>query len=92
MIGKLGLGMHSDGAGLYLQKMAGGSSWIYRNSYQDLRREMSLGSTDALSLAEARRARDQWARPLQDGLDPLSEKQRRREEKQASLNIDDPTY
>lgn len=65
------LGMHADGAGLYLQVTATGASWIYRYSLLGRAREMGLGSLATVSLAEARQ-KAQEARQLRDeGMDPI---------------------
>jgi len=48
-------GMYGDGAGLWLQiSISGSKSWIHRFTLNGKAREMGLGSTCTLSLAEAR--------------------------------------
>ncbi len=73
-------GMHADGAGLYLQVTSPTSkSWIFRYKRHGKAHEMGLGSVNAFGLAEAReRARDQ-RKLLADGLDPIEERDRRRQ-------------
>ncbi|WP_394326130.1 Arm DNA-binding domain-containing protein [Rhodobacter capsulatus] len=43
------------------------------------RRDMGLGSLDAVTLAQARRERDRWAAVLASGRDPISERARERD-------------
>lgn len=66
-------GMHGDGSGLYLNVAAGGTkSWILRVTVkgQDKRREIGLGSLDALSLAEARNVAQELRAEARAGRDP----------------------
>src|SRR6266850_244033 len=70
-------GMPADGGCLYLQVAASkdgkrfNRSWIFRYRVAGRLRDMGLGSTDILSLAEAReRAREQRKARL-DGIDPI---------------------
>src|SRR4051794_871031 len=72
-------GMYADGAGLYLRVAPGGSrQWIFRYVTHGRMRDLGLGPTHTLSLAEAReRAVD--ARKLRlDGIDPIAAKHERR--------------
>ena len=72
-------GRHADGAGLYLNVTpAGGRSWVYRYTLGGKRKEMGLGSFPAVSAAEARKARDEWAAVLRAGRDPLAVREERR--------------
>lgn len=68
-------GLHSDGAGLYLQITPGGSgvakSWLYRFSLAGKRRDMGLGSLAAVGLAEARNAATEARKLVQRGIDPI---------------------
>jgi integrase len=65
-------GVFSDGNGLYLQVAPGGSrSWIYRYQRDRRRREMGLGSVDAIGLAEARELAAAARRVLTAGGDPI---------------------
>jgi len=48
------LGIHSDGAGLYLQVRANSKSWIYRYTVGSKQTWMGLGPYPAVSLAQAR--------------------------------------
>ena len=75
------LGMHLDGAGLYLQvSRNGGRSWIYRfkSPTRDKTREMGLGPTHTIGLAKARELRNQAAGLVAAGIDPIDERSRER--------------
>src|SRR5262249_12788167 len=76
-LGGLPAGMHSDGDGLYLQVTSTGRSWIMRYQLAGRRREMGLGSLDAVSLAVARGKVREARHLLLDRIDPLE--QRRQE-------------
>lgn len=73
----VGLGMHSDGDGLYLQVSKGASpgglskSWIYRFQLKGRRREMGLGSLTDVSAKTARTLAMDARRLVVDGVDPL---------------------
>lgn len=48
-------GLFADGGGLYLQvTQTGGKTWIFRYQIAGRRRDMGLGSSSGVSLAEAR--------------------------------------
>jgi hypothetical protein len=65
-------GMYADGGGLYLQVSRGGTrSWIFRFKQNGKTRDMGLGSTLTLSLAEARQKATQCRRARLDGVDPI---------------------
>lgn len=67
-------GMYADGGGLYLSIKGTGRSWVfrYRDRTSGKLRDMGLGATHTVSLADARaKARDQRALLLA-GADPLS--------------------
>src|ERR1700733_11207287 len=71
-----GVGLHPDGRGLLLQvtESADGTlrrSWLYRFAANGRERRMGLGSLDDVSLAEARRRRDEAARLREHGVDPI---------------------
>jgi Arm domain-containing DNA-binding protein/integrase-like protein len=85
-------GKYSDGGGLILHKTADSGKWIYRYSFAGRRREMGLGSLDDTSLSAARKARDNWYSVLLNDLDPISEREREREEKRLALDRQDPTF
>jgi integrase len=73
-------GMYADGGCLYLQVTPTkdakrfNRSWIFRYRVNGRLRDMGLGSTDTLSLSEAReRAREQRQKRL-DGIDPIDQR------------------
>ena len=77
-------GRHSDGGGLYLAIDGEGATarrrWLYLFHINGKRREMGLGGHPAVSLADARRARDDAERLVRDGLDPIAFRDQAREE------------
>lgn len=69
----------TDGGGLHLYVSAAGSKlWRYRYEYAGKERLLSIGAYPAISLAEARLARDRAREMLRDGLDPSTEKRQKR--------------
>lgn len=71
-INRLTAGYHHDGGGLVLQVTGTGArSWLFRYDYRGKRREMGLGPTHTVSLAEAREAARQARKLLLDDLDPI---------------------
>jgi integrase len=65
-------GYYGDGGGLVLQVSATGSkSWLFRFNVAGRRREMGLGSLNAVSLSEARIKARECRSQLQLGQDPL---------------------
>lgn len=78
-------GLHSDGAGLYLQiSIAGTKSWIFRFTLNGRAREMGLGPLAIVSLNEARLKAIECRKQLLDGVDPIDE--RREKKKQKALD------
>ncbi len=71
-------GWMSDGGGLYLRISAtehgGGRRWLFRYTFAGRKREMGLGDTDKVTLAEARDLRDECLKQLKAGVDPLAAK------------------
>ena len=66
-------GYLADGGGLYLQISAGGSkSWVFRYRDGGRLREMGLGPTHTLSLADARDAALFCRKQRINGLDPIA--------------------
>jgi integrase len=65
-------GLFADGGGLYLQVTPTGSrTWIYRFQLAGRRRDMGLGSTVDLSLAQARERAAAARRLVSEGIDPI---------------------
>jgi integrase len=71
-------GKHGDGGGLYLYVHAGNSrSWVFRYGPQG-RRELGLGPTHTVTLAEARERARECRKMLLDGTDPIAAKHERK--------------
>lgn len=65
----------ADAAGLCIEvRPDGGRSWRYRYRFAGTARMLSLGTYPQVSLAEARRRRDEARNVLQSGRDPSSER------------------
>lgn len=68
-------GLFADGGGLYLQVTAAGAkTWIFRYKLADRRRDMGLGSTSTVGLAEAREKAQAAQKLVKDGIDPIEDK------------------
>lgn len=81
-----------DGGGLMLEKSDQAvGKWIWRYSFGGRRRDMGLGAYPAVSLADARRARDDWASMILKGIDPISERERQRLAEKDAMDREDPT-
>lgn len=85
-------GKLQDGGGLTLTKAGLNGKWVYRYSHLGKRREMGLGSWPAVSLAEARKARDIWAAELAAGRDPIDARNAQRAFEIAARDRADPTF
>ncbi|KQQ13538.1 integrase [Methylobacterium sp. Leaf123] len=65
-------GRYGDGGGLYLQvDPSGAKRWLLIFRSQGRQREMGLGGLGSVSLADARRRRDEARRLLAEGRDPI---------------------
>jgi integrase len=65
-----------DGNGLWLQVIpTGAKSWIFRYTRDGRAREMGLGATHTITLAEARELALECRKKLQNGGDPLAERE-----------------
>ncbi len=70
-------GRHCDGQGLYLVVQPTGTrSWVQRLVIRGRKRELGLGSTALVSLAEARERALSNRKLAREGGDPLAENQR----------------
>jgi Arm DNA-binding domain len=68
-------GLFADGNGLYLQVTAtGAKTWIFRYKLGGRRRDMGLGSTSIVSLADARQRALDAKRLVAAGVDPIEAK------------------
>ena len=64
-------GDHADGNNLYLRvSPTGTKSWVLIFSFRGKRRELGLGATLVVSLADARRKAEEAARLRHEGIDP----------------------
>lgn len=71
-----GPGRHGDGEGLWLHVgKTGGRSWVLRYKRNGKQREMGLGPTSLVTLAEAREDAREARRKLYRGVDPLDERE-----------------
>lgn len=76
---ELATGFHADGAGLYLQVTSSrAKSWVYRFSFRKKKRYMGLGSFPAVSLADARIRAGECRALLQNGIDPIEQRNAQR--------------
>ena len=87
-VNTLPVGMHLDADGLYLQVRGETSrSWIYRYQFNGKTRSPGLGSTDIVSLEDARKKRDAMKVVKNSGRDPLDAlRQEEVAAEQATLN------
>lgn len=78
-------GRHSDGGSLYLVIDGDGSAmrrrWLFLFNWNGKRREMGLGGFPSVSLADARRARDEAERLVREGRDPIASREQVRQER-----------
>lgn len=69
-------GMHAAGDGLYLRvRSKGAASWVFRFMLNGKAKNMGLGSTDGLTLAEAKAEAMNLRTQVAKGIDPLQQKQ-----------------
>jgi hypothetical protein len=84
-VNRLAPGYHCDGAGLWLQVAAAGTrSWIFRFTLHGKRREMGLGPTHTVGLADAREAAKQARMLVRSGIDPIEARNERRHQEALS--------
>ncbi len=77
---KLKPGRHSDGGGLYLNVAPGGSkSWVFVWTREGRKREMGMGGYPVVSLAKARTRAGEFREGVQEGRDPIAERDREEE-------------
>lgn len=70
-------GRYADGNGLYLVvDPSGAKRWMLRTVINGKRRDMGLGSTSLVSLADARELASQHRRAARAGADPIAERRR----------------
>jgi integrase len=86
----LGVGKHSDGAGLYLYKGTKYSNWVYRFTILGKRQEMGLGGYPAMTLKQARIDADRHASVLGSGHNPKDARDDMRAAEQVSMTANSP--
>src|SRR5262245_1649252 len=81
-------GYYGDGGGLYLQvsKKYGSRNWVFRFMLNGRAREMGLGSPNTFTLKEARERARKCRQLVADGIDPIEERKRRRDEANAETS------
>lgn len=80
-------GRYADGGGLYLQvSQSGTKAWLLRYMREGAAHQMGLGSVALVSLAEARAKAVECRRLLAAGLDPIADRDAKRE-RQASGRV-----
>ena len=71
----LGPGRHADGNGLYLEvDPSGARRWFLRTMVHGRRRDVGLGPTSLVGLAEAREKAVELRKAARDGRDPVAER------------------
>ena len=71
----LGPGRHADGNGLYLQvDPSGARRWVLRTMVHGRRRDVGLGPTSLVGLAEAREKAVELRKAAREGRDPIAER------------------
>lgn len=76
---------HSDGGGLYLHVIQTGKYWRMAYRFAGKQKTLALGVYPAVSLAQARRKRDDARELLAQDIDPSEHKRRTKEGKAAAL-------
>jgi integrase len=72
---KLGPGRHADGGGLYLEvDPSGARRWFLRTMVNGRRRDVGIGPTSLVGLAEARERAAHLRKVARDGADPIAER------------------
>lgn len=71
---------HSDGGGLYLHVTATGKYWRMAYRFAGKQKTLAIGVYPAVSLADARKARDKAREQLATGKDPSDAKRKAKRE------------
>ncbi len=83
-------GRYADGNGLYLVvNHKGSKSWVFRYQFKGKRRDMGLGGYPFISLKKVRQLRDLQKVKVNQGFDPLKE---RDEERLQKLKVEEMTF
>ena len=77
---------HADGGGMYLFVKGNGKYWRMNYRHFGKRKTLALGTYPEVSLAKARRRRDEARELLADGIDPSQAKRENREAKIAAAS------
>jgi len=78
-------GYYGDGGGLYLQVSNYGTrSWVFRFMVAGRAREMGLGSLETFSLKEARARARECRQFVSQGIDPIEDRRKKRDEARAA--------
>src|SRR6516225_7082297 len=87
------IGLHPDGAGLYLQIRPGGArSWIYRFRLNGRTRDMGLGALADVSLVKARDKASAARALVNDGIDPIEHTRTQAVIPAAPKHLSSPTF
>jgi len=78
-----------DEKGLFALVNSGSKLWRFRYKYQGKEKLLTLGDYPAVSLKEARQARDAAKSLLKDGIDPSAERQERKKASAVAQPADD---
>lgn len=77
---------HSDGGGLYLHVKAAGKYWRMDYAIHGKRKTLAIGVYPAVSLAQARKARDAAKAQLAQGIDPSTAKRKEKADRAAEAS------
>jgi len=81
-------GKNSDGGGLWLHQREGSKGqWVLRVTVHGRRREMGLGSTQDVSLKDARTAASKWRALVAQEVDPIKQREKDRREALRNLHL-----
>ncbi|MBS7348676.1 MAG: integrase arm-type DNA-binding domain-containing protein [Comamonas sp.] len=83
--GKAAGDKHSDGGGLYLHVKAVGKYWRMAYRFGGKQKTLALGVYPAVTLAQARRGRDEAKALLAQGVDPSENKRRTKEDQAVAM-------
>ena len=91
-ISSLPPGTHRAERCLYLRKRDGHApTWIFRYTISGTQKDVVIGTSDAVSIAQAKETAVRFRTMIADGVDPLAAKQERREKmRNAGANVDHP--
>lgn len=91
-ISSLPPGTHRAERCLYLRKRDGHApTWIFRYTISGKQKDVVIGTSDAVSIAQAKETAVRFRTMIADGVDPLAAKQERREKmRNAGANVDHP--